>query len=370
VPTKSRSRASYASFVAGADADDDADMTTPTKGADGGRRDARDDLVAGVIAGAACTLAGHPFDSIKVYQQVMRTPMTMLDATTRVVRSRGVFGGLYAGVAAPMIGASLETGMNYACYHAVRERATSALAGAGASTSYSEGGVSASMSVRLGASAFAGGVAGALMTTVLTPFELVKCRAQAGRGGTLAAAAEVYRERGVRGYFRGFTHTLFREVPSGMVYFVSYETLQTLARSARASRVVIDGDDSDGDFADGFSSSDSSSAALTKAATAITCGGIAGVITWFTILPFDVVKTLHQCARPGASHDASPFVLLRRVVAERGFGGLYRGAAPLLARAFPANAAQWLAWEYASSALGERRRRRSIDDDGRSSLVG
>ena len=370
MPTKSRSRASYASFVAGADADDDADMTTPTKGADGGRRDARDDLVAGVIAGAACTLAGHPFDSIKVYQQVMRTPMTMLDATTRVVRSRGVFGGLYAGVAAPMIGASLETGMNYACYHAVRERATSALAAAGASTSYSEGGVSASMSVRLGASAFAGGVAGALMTTVLTPFELVKCRAQAGRGGTLAAAAEVYRERGVRGYFRGFTHTLFREVPSGMVYFVSYETLQTLARSARASRVVIDGDDSDGDFADGFSSSDSSSAALTKAATAITCGGIAGVITWFTILPFDVVKTLHQCARPGASHDASPFVLLRRVVAERGFGGLYRGAAPLLARAFPANAAQWLAWEYASSALGERRRRRSVDDDGRSSLVG
>lgn len=328
-----------------------------TKEADGARN-AVDDLVAGVIAGAACTLAGHPFDSIKVYQQFMRTPMTMMDATTRVVRSRGVFGGLYAGVAAPMIGASLETGMNYACYHAVRERA---LAGVGASTSYSvESGASASMGVRLGASAFAGGVAGALMTTVLTPFELVKCRAQAGRGGTLAVAAEVYRERGFRGYFRGFTHTLFREVPAGMVYFVSYETLQTLARSAYASRVVNDGD------VDGFSSTDSSSAAFTKAATAITCGGLAGVITWLTILPFDVVKTLHQCAHPGSPHDASPFILLRRVVAERGFGGLYRGAKPLLARAFPANAAQWLAWEYASSALGEsRRRRRRLSDDDR-----
>jgi solute carrier family 25 carnitine/acylcarnitine transporter 20/29 len=332
-----------------------------TKEGDDFARNAADDLVAGVIAGAACTLAGHPFDSIKVYQQVMRTPMTMLEATTRVVRARGVFGGLYAGVAAPMIGASLETGMNYACYHAVRERA---LAGVDASTSYSvESGASASMGVRLGASAFAGGVAGALMTTVLTPFELVKCRAQAGRGGTLAVAAEVYRERGVRGYFRGFTHTLFREVPAGMVYFISYETLQTLARSTYASRVVNVDDD-----VDGFSSADSSSAALTKAATAITCGGLAGVITWLTILPFDVVKTLHQCAHPGSGspHDASPFILLRRVVAERGFGGLYRGAKPLLARAFPANAAQWLAWEYASSALGERRRRdrpidRSID---------
>ena len=278
--------------------------------------------------------------------------MTMMEATTRVVRARGVFGGLYAGVAAPMIGASLETGMNYACYHAVRERALSGV-GASTSTSYSaESGASASMGVRLGASAFAGGVAGALMTTVLTPFELVKCRAQAGRGGTLAVAAEVYRERGFRGYFRGFTHTLFREIPAGMVYFVSYETLQTLARSAYASRVVNDGD------VVGFSSVDSSSAAFTKAATAITCGGLAGVITWLTILPFDVVKTLHQCAHPGSGspHDASPFILLRRVVAERGFGGLYRGAKPLLARAFPANAAQWLAWEYASSALGERRR--------------
>jgi len=333
----------------------------------GGARNAADDLVAGVIAGAACTLAGHPFDSIKVYQQVVRTPMTMVEATTRVVRSRGVFGGLYAGVAAPMIGASLETGMNYACYHAVRERA---LAGVGASTSYSvESGAAASMGVRLGASAFAGGAAGALMTTVLTPFELVKCRAQAGRGGTLAVAAEVYRERGFRGYFRGFTHTLFREIPAGMVYFVSYETLQTLARSAYASRVVVDDNDGDADddfVVGGFSSTDSSSAAFTKAATAITCGGLAGVITWLTILPFDVVKTLHQCAHPGSPHDASPFILLRRVVAERGFGGLYRGAKPLLARAFPANAAQWLAWEYASSALGERRgrgRRRGRSDD-------
>lgn len=170
-------------------------------------------------------------------------------------------------------------------------------------------------------------------------------------------AAEVYRERGVRGYFRGFTHTLFREIPAGMVYFVSYETLQTLARSAYASRVV--GVDDDDFLVDGFSSTDSSAAALTKAATAITCGGLAGVITWLTILPFDVVKTLHQCAHPGSPHDASPFILLRRVVAERGFGGLYRGAKPLLARAFPANAAQWLAWEYASSALAESRRRTS-----------
>lgn len=36
---------------------------------------------------------------------------------------------------------------------------------------------------------------------------------------------------------------------------------------------------------------------------------------------------------------------LRRMWAQGGGRGVYRGLAPTLLRAFPANAAQWLAWE-------------------------
>ena len=35
-------------------------------------RSETDDLIAGVVAGAACTLAGHPFDTVKVFLQIMR----------------------------------------------------------------------------------------------------------------------------------------------------------------------------------------------------------------------------------------------------------------------------------------------------------
>ena len=32
-------------------------------------RSETDDLIAGVVAGGACTLAGHPFDTVKVFLQ-------------------------------------------------------------------------------------------------------------------------------------------------------------------------------------------------------------------------------------------------------------------------------------------------------------
>ena len=137
------------------------------------RRSRADDAVAGVVAGAACVAAGHPFDTVKVFVQKNRGHTTG-SAIAALYRARGAR-GLYAGVAAPLVGASLETGANYACFHEAREAALAGASGAGAGA-------------RLAASAFAGALAGGLMTPFLTPFELVKCRAQVGDGGGSARA--------------------------------------------------------------------------------------------------------------------------------------------------------------------------------------
>ena len=88
----------------GVDVDDDDDDAA---------RSETDDLIAGVVAGAACTLAGHPFDTVKVFLQENAAKgaraHTTASATREIYARRGVR-GLYAGVAAPLIGASLETG--------------------------------------------------------------------------------------------------------------------------------------------------------------------------------------------------------------------------------------------------------------------
>lgn len=78
------------------------------------------------------------------------------------------------------------------------------------------------------------------------------------------------------------------------------------------------------------------------------CGGAAGTVMWAAVLPLDAAKTRMQVAKPGAARDVGLWSQLRIM---RQAGNLYPGLAPTLVRAFPANAAQWLAWEAAGWAL-------------------
>lgn len=297
-------------------------------------RRARDDALAGALAGAACVAVGHPFDTVKTFQQRHRERVSVARAAS-VIRARHGFGGFYAGVGAPLVGASAETGMNYALFHATRERT---LAAGGRGTGE-----------RLRASAFAGGFAGAVLCGFITPFELVKCRAQVGWGDGRAwrAARECFAEGGARGMFRGFSHTLAREIPSGVIYFSAYEVFQTMVPRPELSASI--------DVTKAaFERADARGLAR-EAVAAVACGGGAGVVTWLAILPLDNVKTIYQCERPGGPMDLPPLALLRRLVAERGVSSLWRGATPIVARAFPANAAQWLAFEFVSRRLHDAR---------------
>ena len=203
--------------------------------------------------------------------------------------------------------------------------------------------------------AFAGALAGGLMTPFLTPFELVKCRAQVGDGGgsARAVALDVWRTRGALGLFRGVSHTAAREIPSGAVYFATYEIFRTIFPRARGASDV------GGDVTRAAFETRDARGLLVEALAAASCGGAAGVVTWLIVLPLDNAKTIYQCERPGGARDLPPLALLRALVAERGVSGLWRGAAPVVARAFPANAAQWLAWEFASRALRADRLERS-----------
>jgi solute carrier family 25 (mitochondrial carnitine/acylcarnitine transporter), member 20/29 len=68
---------------------------------------------------------------------------------------------------------------------------------------------------------------------------------------------------------------------------------------------------------------------------------------WAAVLPADAVKTAIQAGPPG-SRPGSLLETARGLAATgSGVRGLYAGLGPVLARAAPANAAQWLAWELA-----------------------
>lgn len=73
---------------------------------------------------------------------------------------------------------------------------------------------------------------------------------------------------------------------------------------------------------------------------------------WSIVLPLDVAKSRIQVARPGAPWDMGVAAHLRALAREGGARALWSGLGPTVARAFPANAAQWLAYELVRGGLG------------------
>ena len=93
------------------------------------------------------------------------------------------------------------------------------------------------------------------------------------------------------------------------------------------------------------------------------CGGLAGVITWASIFPLDVIKTrvqtqaLHSEAnREGEQalllqHEArrarlSSFEIAKHAYRTEGVGVFFRGLGICSVRAFVVNAVQWAVYEW------------------------
>ena len=72
---------------------------------------------------------------------------------------------------------------------------------------------------------------------------------------------------------------------------------------------------------------------------------------WGTVLPIDAAKTRIQAAFPGGSCDGGIAAVMRAMWREGGLRCWWGGLTPTLVRAFPANAAQWMAWEAAQYLL-------------------
>jgi hypothetical protein len=187
--------------------------------------------------------------------------------------------------------------------------------------------------------ALSAGTAGVVLSSVLSPFELIKvhalltqlinllvsavvvnipfmtpsriihgpvqpcvalqCRMQMAHRNVHGGAKPPYssgitclqhllRTEGLRGLTRGTGATMARETPGNALFFTVYELLR---------RVVPGRPQSAAASGDGFM------AILGDAASSIVCGGLAGTVMWAAVLPIDVAKTRIQTATPGTPRD-------------------------------------------------------------------
>ncbi|XP_052180757.1 mitochondrial arginine transporter BAC1 isoform X2 [Diospyros lotus] len=292
------------------------------------------DYVAGLIAGVATVIIGHPFDTVKVKLQKHNTDAygikyrSGLHCTARILKTEGVK-GLYRGATSSFVGMAFESSLLFGIYSQTKQLL--------------EGGVQSEKprpSVIIPSAAFGG----AVISFVLCPSELVKCRMQiqgtdslvpksSTYDGPLDCALKTIKTEGATGIFRGGFTTLLRESIGNAVFFSTYEHVRYYMHLQ-------------------LKGTPSSQNNLTDVGVGIMSGGLSGIAFWSAVLPLDVAKTIIQTS-PDRGSTRNPFQILKLIYRRSGVKGCYTGLGPTILRAFPANAAAIVTWELAVKLLGE-----------------
>lgn len=276
-------------------------------------------FLAGGCGGISATLVGHPFDTIKVRLQTQSATSPVYrgswDCVAQTVRGEGVR-ALYKGMGAPIVIAIPSFSISFMGF------------GIGKKLQQREGEVLSPAQL-----AAAGALSGVMTTIVMAPGERVKCllQVQSSAGGPrkysgpVSVVRSLHREGGLRSIFRGSAATAARDGPASAAFYASYELIQRWLQGPERTQLNV--------------------------GSTLVAGGMAGMCNWLVAIPMDVVKSRLQAAPEGTYTGALD--VLRKLLAAEGPRSLWKGAVPVLLRAFPANAACFLGFEAAMLSLNQ-----------------
>ncbi|XP_068920715.1 mitochondrial ornithine transporter 1 isoform X3 [Petaurus breviceps papuanus] len=283
------------------------------------------DLTAGAAGGTACVMTGQPFDTVKVKMQTFPNLYRGLVNCCVKTYTQVGFRGFYKGTTPALIANIAENSVLFMCYGFCQQIVRKIV------------GLEKNSKLSDVQNAAAGSFASAFAALVLCPTELVKCRLQTmyemqtsgkiaeGQNTVWSVVKGILRKDGPLGFYHGLSSTLLREVPGYFFFFGGYE----LSRSF---------------FASGRSKDELGPIPL------MLSGGFGGICLWIAVYPVDCIKSRIQVL--SMSGKQAGFVgTFASVLKNEGIGALYSGLKPTLIRAFPANGALFLAYEYSRKLM-------------------
>ena len=125
--------------------------------------------------------------------------------------------------------------------------------------------------------------------------------------GFLHGTRIIAQEKGIRGFFQGFLPTTARQAANSAVRFSSYTSLKQLAQSYVAPGEKL------------------------GAVSTFGLGGLAGIITVYTTMPIDTVKTRMQSIEARSAYKNS-FDCVAKIFKNEGILTFWSGALPRLGR--------------------------------------
>lgn len=259
------------------------------------------DMCASVVGATACVYTGQPFDTIKVRMQVRPGEFRhALQCMHLTVSSEGVL-ALWRGSLPAVTGALAENAVGFAINGELQR---------------------VFVHVESDLKPFLMGfITGTCTAFVLCPSEVVKVRAQMSRlRGRDKSIEEIirqtFRKQGLGGFYTGIHAQCLRDGPFYMSFFGTYQTL----RGALRRRFPL--------WPDSY--------------VYILSGGIAGQVAWIVATPADVIKSIVQTS----STKVTVLATAEKILREQGLRGFCNGMQVALVRAFPANAALFMGYEF------------------------
>ncbi|KAL2927998.1 Mitochondrial arginine transporter BAC2 [Bienertia sinuspersici] len=249
------------------------------------------EFVAGGFGGIAGVVAGYPLDTLRIRQQSSNSG-SAISIFRRIVSTEGP-SALYRGMGAPLASVTFQV----------------ALGGVGT---------------------------GALQSLILSPVELLKIRLQLKQTPHLGSTTEkgpttlaktILKTEGLRGLYRGLTITVLRDAPAHGLYFWTYEYVREMLHPGCRK---------------------TGQETLT---TMLVAGGLAGVASWVSCYPLDVIKTRLQAQTRSSMKYSGILDCFRKSVEKDGYGVLWRGLGTAVARAFVVNGAIFAAYELSLRCL-------------------
>ncbi|XP_042228003.1 solute carrier family 25 member 48-like isoform X2 [Homarus americanus] len=262
------------------------------------------DFVAGWIGGCAGLLVGQPMDTIKVRQQAL-TKVSSKTSIINIFKYEGIR-GYYKGLSFPLLAAGTLNSLFFGVY--------------GNSIRWLSGDKDKPSTSNVYIAGCAGGVA---QLIVACPVDLVKIKMQLQLGaskevwgkfmetnykGPISCFRKLYKNGGISSCYTGITTMFLRDVIASGFYMVVYSWMTDF--NPCPSTISI-----------------------------LWAGGMAGVISWASILPLDVVKSRIQADCPINPQYKNLWDCLVKSYKAEGLQVFTRGFWMMSLRAFPTNSA-------------------------------